>query len=257
MTRLWMIAGALWMMTPPALAAASAAPASTPASAAACRANDKPCILKELETLAPGIDNKSWRDQTYRELAKSYTHDNNEDAAIALIAKIETPDTKAMTIRGIGFAAADHNWDKARYDTLWAKLSAEAKKIDHAPSQGIAWTYIAMAQAFAKQDAEATKTALAMENEALRHKALAENAEIQAERGDFTAAMASIGHIGSASFRNKAYRIVAKIFTEDDRLQEAYDTAAKIDNPYTRGQALQAILNHGNAEEEVKPDSEE
>lgn len=251
MTGLWMIAGALALLCTPAFAAGTAAPS-------ACRATDKPCMMKEIEALAAAIDNKSWRDQTYRELAKSYTHEGNEDAAIALIAKIETPDTQAMTIRGIGFAAADGNWDKARYDALWSKLTAEAKKIMHAPSQGIAWTYIAMAQAFAKQDNEATKTALAMENEALRHKALGESAEIQAERGDFSAAMASIGHIGSASFRNKAYRTVAKIFTEDGRLQEAYDTAARIDNPYTRGQALQAILNHGNAEEEdVKPESEE
>lgn len=249
MTRLWMIAGAACLLCAPAYAAGTASPA--------CRAADKTCVLKEVETLAAAIDNKSWRDQTYRELAKSYTHEGMEDAAIALIAKIETPDTKAMTIRGIGFAAADETWPPARYDTLWNKLSAEAKKIDHAPSQGIAWTYIAMAQAFAKNDAAATKTALAMENEALRHKALAENAEIQAERGDYAAATASIGNIGSASFRNKAYRIVAKIFTEDGRLQEAYDTAAKIDNPYTRGQALQAILNHGNPEEDVKPNSEE
>ncbi len=244
MTRFWM---ALAILTGLA----------TQAQAAACPATDKPCVMKELETIAAGIDNKSWRDQTYRELAKSYAHENNEDAAIALIAKIETPDTKAMTIRGIGFAAAENKWDKARYDTLWEKLSAEARKITHAPSQGIAWTYIAMAQAFAKDDAAATQTALAMENEALRHKALGENAEIQAERGDYTAAMASIGHIGSASFRNKAYRIVAKIFTDDNRLQEAYDTASKIDNPYTRAQALQAVLNHGNPEEEVKPESEE
>lgn len=248
MTRLWMIAGMALFVALPALATESRR---------ACPATDKRCMMQELESLAADIENKSWRDQTYRELAKSYTHENNEDAAIALIAKIETPDTKAMTIRGIGFAAADNGWDRARYDALWTRLSAEAKKIDHAPSQGIAWTYIAMAQAFAQQDEEATRTALAMENEALRHKALAESAEIQAERGDYSAAMVSIGHIGTASFRNKAYRIVAKIFTDDGRLQEAYDTAAKIDNPYTRGQALQAILNHGNAEEDVKPNSEE
>ena len=114
-----------------------------------------------------------------------------------------------------------------------------------------------MAQAFAKDDAAATKTALAMKNEALQHKALGESAEIQAERGDYAAAMASIGHIGSSSFRNKAYRTVAKIFTDRGLLKEAYDTAAKIDNPYTRAQALQAILNHGNVEESPEPKDEE
>lgn len=250
---LWIVMGAL--------AATTALSAATPAHATEkriyCDAQNKKCVAEELQSLAAEIDNKSWRDQTYRELAKSYTHAGMEDAAIALIGRIETPDTKAMTIRGIGFAAADGKWTQERYDRLWATLSAEAKKITHAPSQGIAWTYIAMAQAFAKNDDAATKTALAMENEALRHKALAENAEIQAQRGDFTAAMASIGHIGSASFRNKAYRIVAKIFTDDGRLQDAYRTAGKIDNSYTRAQVLQAILNHGNAEEKVKVDSEE
>lgn len=260
MTRVWwMAAGILIWGAAAAFAGGNTPPAAAPASipAATCQATDKPCLLKEQETLAAAIDNKSWRDQTYRELAKSYTHAGMENAAVALIDKIETPDTKAMTIRGIGFAAADEKWDRARYDTLWQTLSAEAKKITHAPSQGIAWTYIAMAQAFARDDAAATKTALAMENEALRHKALGESAEIQAERGDFKAAMDSIGHIGAVSFRNKAYRTIAKIFTDDGRLQEAYDTAAKIDNPYMRAMALQAILNHGNPEENVKPESEE
>lgn len=255
MTRLWIAAIAL--LSPAAAQAQTQAAPASAALTAACKAADKPCLMAEMENLAATIENKSWRDQTYRELAKSYTHEGKEDSAIALIAKIETPDTKAMTIRGIGFAAADRAWDRTRYDRLWEKLSAEAKKITHAPSQGIAWTYIAMAQAFAKDDAAATKTALAMENEALRHKALAESAEIQADRGDFAAAMTSIGHIGSASFRNKAYRIVAKIFTEKNQMQAAYDTAARIDNPYTRAQAVQAILNHGNPEEEIKPDSEE
>lgn len=237
----------------------AAAPAVVPATAlpdATCPATDKPCMMKELEALADAIPEKSWRDQTYRELAKTYTYEGMEDKAMPLIGKIQTPDTKAMTIRGIGFAAADGNWPKARYDTLWDNLSKEAAKITHAPSQGIAWTYIAMAQAFAKDDEAATKTALAMKNDALKHKALGESAEIQAERGDFDAAMASIGHIDSTAFRNKAYRTVAKIFTDRGLTQEAYNTAAKIDNPYTRAQALQAILYHGNAKE-VKAESEE
>lgn len=256
MARLWFVAGMMVLCAIPARAEIKIPEADAPA-ARPCAASDTSCLMTELAATAATIDNKTWRDQTYRELAKSYAHEGMEDAAIALIDKIETPDTKAMTIRGIGFAAADNKWAKARYNALWEKLSVQAKKIEHAPSQGIAWTYIAMAQAFAQDDAGATKTALAMENEALRHKALAESAEIQADRGDFKAAMDSIGHIGAASFRNKAYRTVAKIFTDDGRLQEAYDTAAKIDNPYMRAQAVQAILNHGNPEEDVKPDSEE
>lgn len=242
MTMRFLLAAALLSLCSPAAAQ------ETP-----CTANDKPCVMKELETIAAGIDNKSWRDQTYRELAKSYTYEGLEDRAIALIGRIETPDTRAMTIRGIGFAAADSQWDKTRYAVLWAKLDAEAKKIEHLPSQGIAWTYIAMAQAFAGDDEAATATARAMENAALKHKAFGESAEIQAERGDFSAAMASIAEIDSSAYRNKAYRTVAKIFTDGGKLQEAYDTAMKIDNPYTKAQALQTLLNRGNPEEdEVK-----
>lgn len=226
------------------IAAGGASAQETPAPT--CAPADKSCIMKQIEQTAARIDTQSWRDQTYRELAKSYTHEGMEDMAIALIDKILTPDTKAMTIRGIGFAAADENWnDKARYGALWDKLAAKAKTIDHAPSQGIAWTYIAMAQAFAHDDEAATKTAAAMTNEALKHKAFGESAEIQAERGDYAAAMASIGHIDSASFRDKAYRTVAKIFVDRGLLKEAYGCADKIENPYARAVVLQMIVNHG------------
>ncbi len=62
--------------------------------------------------------------------------------------------------------------------------------------------------------------------------------------------MASISEIETVSFLNKAYRITSKIFADRGRLEEAYKTARKIDNPYTRAQALQQILNHGNPEED-------
>lgn len=215
-----------------------------------CAIQDKLCIMAQIKNSAAAIEKTAWRDQTYRELAKSYTYEGQESLALALIGKIETPDTRAMTIRGIGMAAADSGWEKARYDALFANLAEEAKKIDHPPSQAIAWTYIAMAQAFAGDDAGAAATAGAMENDALRHKAFGETAEIQAERGDFTAAMASIASIDSSSYRNKAYATVSKIFTERGKLQEAYDTALKIDNAYSRAQALQRVVNHGNPEEE-------
>ena len=215
-----------------------------------CAVADKPCLMREIETLTPKIEKTSWQDKTYRELAKTYCYEGRPDDAIALIAKIQNPDTKAMTIRGIGFAAADSKWPKEEYAPLFEKLAIEAKKIDHAPSQGIAWTYIAMAQALAGDDKGATLTARAMENDALRHKAFGESAEIQAERGDYDAAMASISEIETVSFRNKAYRITSKIFADRGRLEEAYKTARKIDNPYTRAQALQQILNHGNPEED-------
>lgn len=216
-----------------------------------CNGSDKVCVMGQMEGIIANIENKSWRDQSYRELAKSYTYAGMPDKAIPLIDKIESPDTKAMTIRGIGFAAADSKWDKARYDELFKKLAVEAKKITHPPSQGIAWTYIAMAQAFAGDNAGATATARSMENDALRHKAFGESAEIQAERGDFDTAMASIAEIDSLSYRNKAYRTVSKILTEHNLLDEAYQAAMKIEgNPEAQVQSMQVILNHGNPEED-------
>lgn len=223
-----------------------------------CAAQDKKCVMAEMESLAGQIDNPAWRDQTYRELAKSLTYEGLYDQAISLIEKIGNPDTKAMTIRGIGFAAADGKWPRGKYDDLFEKLSAAAKNIADPSGQAIAWTYVAMAQAFALDDEGATRTAAAMENPALRHKAFGETAEIQAERGDAKAAMASIAHIDSASYKNKAYRNVAKILVDRGDTTSAYKAAQLIDNPYTRTQVLQMIVNHGNAEEEdTKADTAE
>jgi hypothetical protein len=220
---------------------------------AACNGADKLCIMEEIKTNAAAIENKNWRDTTYRELAKSYTYEGYEDKAIALISIIERPDTKAMTIRGIGFTAADNKWeDRVRYDALFKKLALEAEKITHLPSHAIAYTYIAMAQAFAEDDAGAFKTAKAMKNEALRNKAFGESAEIQAERRNYDAAMESIAQINSLAFRNKAYATIAKILTKADELEKAYQAASKIENAYAKAQAFQTIVNHGNAEETLK-----
>lgn len=217
---------------------------------AACESTDKLCIMEEIKVNAAKIEQKSWRDKIYRELAKSYTHEGQEAKAIALIDMIETPDTQAMTIRGIGIAAADNEWnDKERYNALFKTLTTKADTITHLPSQGIAYTYIAMAQAFAGDDAGAFETAKAMENDALRNKAFGESAEIQAERQDYDAAMKSIEQIQSLAFRNKAYGIVANIFTKEGELEKAYKAASKIDNAYAKAQAYQNIINYGNDEE--------
>lgn len=212
-----------------------------------CLVSDKPCLLAEQEETIARIDRQNWKDQSYRELAKAYTREGLEDKAIALIPKISFGDTKAMTIRGIGFAAArgDTEWTPERLKSLWEKLDAQAKLIEDEPSRAIAWTYIAMAQAFAGDNAAAHATAAAMENDALRHKAFGETAEIQAERGDFDSAMKSVAAIDTLSFRNKAYRTIAEIFVEKDLPQAAYDTVQKIDNPYQRAEAIQLILDHG------------
>jgi len=215
-----------------------------------CAVEDKGCLLKQLEQTISGIDNSGWRDKSYRELAKSYTYEGYIDEAVALIEKVENADTKAMTIRGIGMAAASKNLPKEEYDATFTRLTEQSDLIDHPPSKAIAYTYVAMSQAFAGDNEGATQTARAMENDALKNKAFAETAEIQAERGDFKAAMASISEIQSLSFKNKAYRIIAEIFIKQGMLKEAYDAAMKIqDNAYARAEVLQEIINADNPEE--------
>ncbi|MCC6598289.1 MAG: hypothetical protein IT559_05830 [Alphaproteobacteria bacterium] len=208
----------------------------------ACVVDDRACVLEMLRTEAGKIENKSWRDQTYRELAKSYAFDGELDKALALIDQIETPDTKAMTIRGIGMAAADKKLTPAEYTALFTALHEKAKTITHPPSHAIALTYIAMAQAFAGQDDAAWETAAAMENSALRHKAYGETAEIQAERGAYDLAIKSIGFIDDQSYRNKAFNTVSKIFADGRYYQHALGAAEKIENAYMKAQALQYIL---------------
>lgn len=157
-------------------------PALADSPPAPCTGEDKTCLLKELDTAAASIGKTEWRDQTRRELAKLLTHNKQADEAIALIGRIETPDTKAMTIRGIGMAAAE---GKIATPELFTKLRKEADKIIDPPSHAVALTYIAMSQAFADDDAGAMATAQGMENAALRNKAHNEAAKIQADRGDF------------------------------------------------------------------------
>lgn len=212
------------------------------AIAADCTVSDRSCLLKELQSSADGIENQNWQDQAYRELSKTLAFDGNIDGAITVLNKINNPDTKALTIRGIGMAAADNELDAEEYAAVWTKLRTESEKIEHPPSYAIALTYIAMAQAFAGDNGGAWKTASDMENDALRHKAYGETAEIQAEKGDFAAAMKSIGYIDSKAFRNKAYAIVSKILADKELLQPAFDAAKSIDNAYKRAAAIQYVL---------------
>lgn len=214
-----------------------------------CAAMDRPCLMKQIETLAPTIDKTEWKDQTLRELAKTYAYEGETAKAIALIGKITDNDTKAMTIRGIGMAAAGLKWERRRYSELFAKLSEEALKISHTPSRGIAFTYISMAQAFAGDDDAARQTAAGMENIALRNKAYGEAAEIQADRGDLSQAVKSLSAIDSAPYRNKQYDIVSRIFLDKAMVEEAYACAGKINNAYLKAKSIQRILNKGNADE--------
>lgn len=207
-----------------------------------CVPEDRECILRHMVITAADIDNKKWKDQTYREIAKTYAFDGHFDKATALLNKITTPDTKALTIRGIGMAIAPQSHKKESLNKMFVTLRDEAEKITHPPSYAIALTYIAMAQAFAGDNKGAWITANDMKNDALRHKAYGETAEIQAEKGDFKSAKISIEKIESLAFRNKAFSTVSKILAGKKLYKDAYNAAQSITNPYKKTQSLQYIL---------------
>ncbi|MGH1376549.1 MAG: hypothetical protein ACRBCK_09390 [Alphaproteobacteria bacterium] len=188
------------------------------------------------------IEKTIWKDQSFREIAKTYAADKKFDKAVTVITEISNQDTKAMTIRGIGMAIAAIDYTKAEHDTMFQTLRTEAEKLDHPPSYAIALTYIAMAQAFAGDNDGAWKTASDMKNHALRNKAYGETAEIQAEKGDYKSAQVSIERIDSLAFRNKAYSIVSKILADNARYTESYAAATAITNAYKRTGTLQYML---------------
>ncbi len=207
-----------------------------------CAIEDHACTTALWEDIAQNIDNESWRDQSYRELAKTLAAYGEYEKALLIWDKIINPDTKALTIRGIGMAAADNKIDGDAYNALFTKLREKSETITHPPSYAIALTYIAMAQAFAGDDAGAWKTAGDMENDALRHKAFGETAEIQAEKGKLDAAMKSIAYIDSEAYRNKSYAIVSKILADHGLYQESLDAAVPVTNAYKKAKAIEYVL---------------
>lgn len=213
------------------------------AQAACTSAADRNCITAKIIEDAIATREEVWRDQMLRDVAASLTYDGQEDKAISLIAQIKNPDTKAMTIRIIGMAAALYgNKSEDHLKLTFEKLAKIAVTIPQPDANAIAFTYIAMSQAFAGMDEAAWLTASKMENAALRFKAYAETAEIQAERGDLPAAMKSIGFIQSAAYKNKAYQKVAQILIKKGQLDDALQSAIAIDNPTKRAQTLQELL---------------
>ncbi len=227
--------------------------AAVSARAQSCAYKDRGCVIDMLEATAATIENQSWRDQTYRELAKTLATDNNIDRAVGLMEKIITPDTKAMTIRGIGMVIAEKKLPEPEQTAAFIKLRESAEKITDPPSYAIALTYIAMAQAFGGDNEGAWATAASMKNDALRHKAYAETAEIQAEAGNFNAAMRSIELINSQSFQNKALLSVTKILSDHEFYDEALKAAAAISNPYEKTSALQYVLDSQKPREIERP----
>lgn len=215
---------------------------SQPAPACAS-ASDRTCLALMVMQNAEAVAEPAWRDKAYRELAVSLTYDGRVDDAIALVPRITNPDTQAMTIRGIGMAAALYkDYTPERLRAVFAALKKAAGTINHPVSPAVAMTYVAMSEAFAKLDDDAWATAASIENLALRQKAFGETAEIQAERGDITKAMASAARIDTGSFRNKAYESIAEIMIKTEQFDAALQAAKAIDNPQKRAQIVQDIM---------------
>lgn len=217
-----------------------------------CKAQDRTCLIDALIKETALIDNEQWRDQTYREIAKTLAFDKAFDKAVSIIGLIKTADTKAMTIRGIGMALAAHDEKPESLTKKFATLRLKADEIEHPPSRGIALTYIAMAQAFAGDNEGAWKTTMAMKNQALKNKAYGETAEIQAEKGNFKATKTSISKIEDLSFRNKAYGVVSKILSDSTLYDDALSAANAITNSYKKSQALQYLLDKQKPRERLK-----
>lgn len=217
-----------------------------------CKVDNKACVIADLIYTAKNIDNSAWRDQVYREIVKAMAVNGDFGSAYELLGSIETPDTKAMSIRGIGMAVAAHRYSPEYNEQIFSKLREIAEEIEHLPSYAIALTYIAMSQAFAGDNEGSWKTAKDMENQALRNKAYGESAEIQAEHGDYDSAKKSIGFIDTESYRDKAYQHVSKILGDTGKLEQAYDAALSIGNPYKKALAIQYILDVKDTEDSMK-----
>ena len=209
-----------------------------------CPTQETACLSSLIENEIPDIEEASWRDYAYRDLAVSTAYEGDIDKAVAYIAKIESGDTQAMTIRAIGMALALHkDMENVYYKRIFTRLNTAAKQIKDEGARDIAYTYIAMAQAFAGLDEDATLTTAAMQKPELKYKAFAETAEIQAERGDFRAAMTSIEMIQSVAFKNKALSLISAIFTKRGDYESAYQAAMQITNSTKKANALQNIVN--------------
>lgn len=226
--------------------------AESVAEAKSCAVTDAECLHEEIERAAKALTNKTERDQTYRELAKSRARAGNPEKALEIVPLIETPDTRAMAIRGIAMELAGLKWPKDKQDKIFALLrqQAEPLKQTHPPSFAIALTYIAMGQAFAGDNEGAWKTAAEMENASLRHKAYSETAEIQAENGDYENAKISLNKIDDIPYKNKACVAISKILANKGMMTQAYDAATQITNPYLKAAAIQNIL-----DEQAAPDA--
>lgn len=215
---------------------------ATASPGAACTEADRACMIAELQATLPGITEKSWRDIAYRELIKLLAQEGRTAEAITLIDEISNPDTQALSIRGIGMAAAEINLPPQAMTDLFKALRTRADAITQPAPREIAYTYISMSQVFSRLDKEAKETADAIVNPALKHKALGEMAEIQAERNDGAAALQTLTEIDDVPYRNKASRTIALLLADRGLFKDAYLATRGMTNPTLKAEALQYIL---------------
>jgi hypothetical protein len=200
------------------------------------------CALKALGEDIPAINNLRWRDQSYREYAKQLLRHRKIDNAIEVVSAISSPDTRALTIRAIGFGVHDLALSDDEKNSYFDLLHIKAGLISQKDSQEIALTYLAMAEANADLFDRALQNAKKIETLSLRQKSFQEIAEIMAAKSEIDSAFIALQNIEDLAFKNKAYGVIASAFVKKDLLSPALQAVSYIDDPYIKATALLDIL---------------
>lgn len=200
------------------------------------------CRLTEVENTIAEIESDRWRDSAYREIAKLHAAHQSYDQALAVIDRITSPDTQALTLRGIAMEIAANEERQETQDALFKRLHKRAEQINHPPSYHIALSYIAMGQAYADDLEGALATSTMIDNVSLRNKAYGETAEIMALEGDIEAIQQSLSLIVDDAFAAKSGRLISRILLENGFDEEAYEIALNIKDSYQKSQALLFLL---------------
>jgi hypothetical protein len=209
-----------------------------------CKEDIRSCLLDDLKAAITKIDKQTWTDRALRDFAKVQAELGTVTPALKAAQKIDNPDTRAMALRGIAIAVAQSERYAPAQDTILAKISRQAKTMDHAPSRAIARTYIAKALAIAGHDRSAYETAAKIDNGDMRNKAYGAIAEAQARQGHTQAVITSLGKVDDAGYRNRQYKTTAKMLADKGDMKAARRLANAIEgNAVLRAGTLQALLN--------------
>lgn len=207
-----------------------------------CDAADRACLIGELEAAVKAIAEPKWRDISYRELAKLLTADGQPFAALPLLEKIENADTRALAIRGIAMGSAPLKLESEKARELFDRLIKVSESIPEKGSGEIALTYVSMGMALGGDNRGAIEVANRIATPALRHKALGEAGEINAERKDEKSALMMLSLIEDQAYRNKSSRTITLLLADRGLYAAAYQAAHAITNPTLKAEALQYLL---------------